>query len=103
MGFKVNMEQLVQQFTPDAAKSQVTTAMTGTKVFKKGSGADVNILGWVCIRVVPSALSSYYFNSDTTKTFPLAASVNNDICVLSNDITQVSLVLGAATASIQGM
>jgi hypothetical protein len=94
----------IQSFIPDPAKSQVNTTMTGTIVAKKGTGQDINITGWIAIKVVPSAASTYYFNSDTTKTFPLFAGVENIIMVGSVATSgTVNLVFGAATASIQGM
>jgi len=93
----------LQGFIPDPAKSQVNSAITGTKVFKKGSGADDDITGWLALKVVASAASTYYFNSDSTKTMPLPANVEVAIFVTNSAITQVSLVLGAGTASVQGM
>ena len=95
--------QKLQGFIPDPTKSQVNTAITGTKVFKIGSGADVDITGWLAMKVVASAGSTYYFNSDTTKTMPLPANVEVTIFVTNPSITQVTLVLGAGTASVQGM
>lgn len=94
----------VQAFVPDPAKSQVNSAMTGTLVFKKGTGGDVNITGWLMLNVDPTADATYYFNSDTTKTFPLRAGADNLIFIgqLASG-ESVSLVLGSATASVQGM
>jgi hypothetical protein len=99
---QMNGESL-QVFAPDAAKSQVNTAVTGTKVFKKGTGADFNITNWCCMRVVPTLASTYYFNTDSTKTMAMPANSVNDIWVIDPGITQVTLVLAAGTASVQGM
>jgi hypothetical protein len=93
---------LLQTFSPDAGKSQVTTGMTGTKIFKKGTGADVNINEWVCIRVNSAAAGTYYFNSDSTKTFPLPIGTS-DVYVASDDIVQVTITFGAGTNYVQGM
>ena len=90
-------------FIPNPNFSQVTSAMTGTITMKKGTGASVNVAGWKAIRIVPTALSSYYYNTDTTKTYPLPANIETLIHIGSSYVTQVVLVLGAATASVQGM
>jgi hypothetical protein len=95
--------QKIQAFHPDPSMSQVNSAMTGTKVFKKGSGADVDVTGWIAMRVVASAASTYYFNSDSTKTYPLPIGAETTIYFGNSAIAQVTLVLGAGTASIQGM
>ena len=96
------MKQYTGVFIADPTKSLVNTAVTGTKTLKKGTGADFNITGYSCLRVNPTALSSYYFNSDTTKTHPLPAGVDTDTPI-SSKVTQVVLVLSTATASVQGM
>ena len=93
----------VQAFCPDAEKSQVTSAMTGTKVFKKGTGADVNIVNWLVMQVRPTIDSVYYFNNDSTKTYTLSGGMDNFIFVASPSITQVTIAFGAGTAQIQGM
>lgn len=93
----------VQAFIPDPAKSQVNTAMTGNISFTKGTGGTVNCTGWLAINVVPTADATYYFNSDTTKTFPLYSGQGNLIWLAQlNTGESVTLVLGSATASIQG-
>jgi len=94
----------IQGFVPDPAKSQVNTAMTGTVVFKKGTGGTVDITGWLAIQINPTIDSYYYFNTDTTKTYPLAGGVDSVIFVpTSASTTQIAVVLGAGTASVQGM
>ena len=93
----------IQAFVPDPTLSQVNTAMTGTVVFKRGSGATVDVTNWLAIRIVASAASTYYFNADTTKRYPLAVGVENVIYVTDPNFSQVSFVLGAGIASIQGM
>ena len=90
----------VFSFIPDPTKSQAP--MTGTKVFKKGTGADVNATGWKQLCVNPSADSMYYYNADSTKTKNLKAGVDNIIWFADPTVTQVTLTLGAATAYIQG-
>jgi len=93
----------IQDFVPDPAKSQVNASMTGTITFKKGTGATVNCTGWLAIRVDPTADATYYFNSDTTKTYPIYSGMPNIIWLGQlNTGESVSLVLGSATASIQG-
>ena len=99
----------LQTFVPDPGKSQVTTAMTGTVTFKVGAGGTVDVTGWVAIRIRPTADSTYYYNSDTTKTYTLPALVDSLIMVNQTStayvtpIAQVVVVLGAATANVQGM
>lgn len=94
----------VQAFIPVPSRSQANASMTGTVVFTKGTGGTVNITGWLAIRVDPTADSTYYFNSDTTKTYPLRAGSDNFIMVGQLAAGEsVSLVLGSATASVQGM
>lgn len=94
----------IQLFNPSPAKSQVNSAMTGTITLKKGTGGTVNVTGWLVARIVPTADSTYYFNSDSTKTYPLFAGQDNFISMDSIPKGElVTLVLGAATASIQGM
>lgn len=93
----------LQSFVPDPAKSQTNTAMTGTISFKKGTGGTVNCTGWLAIKVNPTADATYYFNSDTGKTYPIISGEDN-IIWLGQLATgeSVNLVLGSATASIQG-
>jgi hypothetical protein len=99
----------IQTFTPDPGKSQVTSAMTGTVTFKIGSGGTVDITNWIAIKIRPSADSTYYYNTDTTKTYALTANTDSIIMVnqtstkYETPITQVVVVLGAATAYVQGM
>ncbi len=89
-------------FIPDPAKSQVNSAMTGTKVFKKGTGGDVNVTGWTWILVNPTAACTYYYNSDTTKTKKLYQDKDNIIWLQPNNVTQVTIVFSTATADVQG-
>lgn len=94
----------IQLFNPSPAKSQVNSAMTGTITLKKGTGGTVNVTGWLVARIVPTADSTYYFNSDSTKTYPLFADLENYITMDSIPKGElITIVLGAATASIQGM
>jgi hypothetical protein len=95
--------QKIQDIVPDPAKSQVNANMTGTITFVKGSGGAVDITGWLAIKIDPTADGTYYFNSDSTKTYPVYTGVSNVVFVQRVDITQVTFVLGAATASVQGM
>ncbi len=96
-------DNALQTFVPDPAKSQVNSAMTGNITFQVGAGGTVNCTGWLGIRVDPTADSTYYFNLDTTKTFPIYSGVANFIPLLQLTSGQsVTLVLGAATASVQG-
>lgn len=88
-------------FVADPSKSQVTSAMTGTITFKKGTGASVNITGFQQLCIVPTADSVAYFNSDTTKTFTLKANVQN-IITIHPKVTQIVCAFGGATASVQG-
>lgn len=95
---------LFQVFVPDPAKSQVNSAMTGTVVFKKGTGGTVDCTGWIMLRVDPTANATYHFNSDTTKTFPIYAGKENIIPLRQLPIGgSVTLTLSTATASVQGM
>lgn len=94
----------IAAFVPDPAKSQVNSSMTGTLEFEKGATGDVDVTNWVALLVNPTADATYYFNSDTTKTYPLYADTGNAIMIGQLPLGEsVTLVLGAATASIQGM
>lgn len=93
----------IQAFVPDPAKS-LAASTTGTKTFgKAASGYDVNILSFTAIKVRPTADSTYYYNSDTTKTCTLPADTETIIWVGQEGVTSVTLTLGSATAEIQGM
>lgn len=97
-------QDIIQAFAPDPGKSQVSSTLTGTKTFKKGTGGDVDITDWQAIRINPTAASSYYLNTDTTKTFPLPAGVNSDIYI-EKHIQQVVVLFGTAIGAnaVQGM
>lgn len=95
--------QKIQDIVPDPAKSQVNADMTGTIAFVKGPGGVVDITGWLAIKIDPTADSTYYYNSDSTKTYPIYAGVSNVVWVLQSAVTQVTFVLGGATASVQGL
>lgn len=94
----------IQLFNPAPTRSQVNSAMTGTITFKKGTGGTVNVTGWSMIRIAPTVDATYYFNSDSTKTYPLFSGTHNFIALDSIATGElVTIVLGAATASVQGM
>ncbi len=94
----------IQIFTPDPAKSQTNSAMTGTIVFKVGTGGNVNVTGWLAINIDPTADSYYYFNSDTGKTKNIYTGTDNLITVVGLPAgTTINVVFGTATASVQGM
>jgi len=102
--FNDNAGVSVPSFIPDPAKSQVNASMTGTITFKKGTGGTVNVTGWLAMQVDPTADATYYFNTDSTKTYPLRAGSDNFIWIGQLQANEyVTLVLGEATASIQGM
>jgi hypothetical protein len=91
-----------QVFVPTPAKSQTNSAMTGTITFTKGAGGTVNITGWSFIRVDPTADATYYYNTDSAKTYPLRSGTDNLIAVYQLATGEsVVCVLGAATASVQ--
>lgn len=96
-------EAPIQDFVPDPTKSQTNASMTGTITFGKTGSPTVNISGWMAISVVPTADATYYYNSDTGKTFPLYSGQANLIWVKQSGVTSVTLTLGSATASVQGM
>lgn len=93
-----------QTFAADPAKSQVNSAMTGTITFRKGTGGTVNITGWNMMRINPTTDSTYYFNNESTKTYPLP-SVSDNIIVVDQLAAgeYITVVLGSGTASVQGM
>ena len=104
MEFKqIGGDKLIQ-FSPDASKSLVTADFAAgvTKTFKKGTGGDYNIQNWLCIRVYAAVAGSYYFNTDTTKTFPLLVGIN-DIYLADVNIQQVVITMGAGANAVQGM
>lgn len=93
-----------QTFSADPAKSQVNSSMTGTITFRKGTGGTVDITGWDMMRINPTLDSTYYFNTDSTRTYPLNSGSDNIIVLSPVAIgDQVTVVLGAGTASVQGM
>lgn len=93
----------VNAFVPDPAKSQVNTSMTGKIKFAKDGSGNVNIKNWFAIHVNPTIDSTYYYNNDSTKTFPLAAGTDNTIFVMQSGVTSVTIQFGNGTASVQGM
>jgi hypothetical protein len=101
---KVSMPTLnsvpVPFFVANPTLSQVNTAMTGTITFKKGTGASVNITGWQQIAITPTADTTVYFNTDTTKTFIIKANAQT-VITIHPLTTQIVCAFGAATASVQ--
>jgi hypothetical protein len=86
----------VQSTVPDPAKSQVTTAMTGTVTFYfPASGA----LGNVDV----TADTTYYYNGNTTKTFICTGGSFCDIFMAQYNVNSVTVVFGAGTNYVQGM
>lgn len=77
--------------------------MTGTVKFAKDGSGDVDIKGWCAVKINPSADAVYYFNADSTKTYPLMGGVDNLIFCSHDAVVSFSIVLGTATASVQGM
>jgi hypothetical protein len=103
-----NKSDFAQTFTPDPTYSQVNTSMTGTVVFKKLPTAAETALGYIdfsniiMMTVRPSLASTYYYNSDTTKTITLdAAKVT--LIPLGKGVSKVTISFGAGTAEIQAM
>jgi len=97
---------MVQGTVPDPAKSQVTSAMTGTVVFYfpvAGATGQVNIAGWYNIHLYSVADTTYYYNSDTTKTFICPATLFCDIFVAQPNVLSVTVVFGAGANYVQGM
>jgi hypothetical protein len=108
-GFAVSMptddnNNVMPVFPADPGKSQVNTAVTGTYVCIKAATGGLDIRNWAVIKIDPTANATYYFNSDTTKTYPLRAETDNYIYVKHLGLGgSVTIVLGSATASVQGM
>ena len=90
----------IPAFIPDAAKSQ--SPITGTYVFKFGSGGDKDITGYSMLKIRASADSTYFYNDDNTKTYGLAAGVDEVIWVGQSSVNKVTVTLEAATAFVQG-
>lgn len=93
---------VVQAFIPKPAYSQANASMTGTLVFGSATD-DVDITGWSCIKVRPTADSTYYYNSDSTKTCSLPADTETIVWVGQSGVTSVTFAFGAGTAEVQGM
>jgi hypothetical protein len=102
-GLFVTNADSVQAFVPDPTKSQENSAMTGTIVFGKTNSPNVNIDDWIAIKVRPTSDSTYYYNSDSTKTCTLPADVETIIWVGQDSVTSITIAFGAGTAEVQGM
>jgi hypothetical protein len=103
-----NKSDIAQTFTPDPTYSQVPALITGTKVFKKLPSAAEIALSYIdfssiiAMTVRPSIASTYYYNSDTTKTITLDAN-KVTLIMLGKGVSSVTLTLGAGTAEVQAM
>lgn len=96
--------EMMNAFVPDPDKSQVTSEMTGTKVFVKGITGNVDITKWFAISVTPlNQDAGYYFNGDTTKTKTLPSGAESVIFVFRDNIDKVTINFGEGTAEVQGM
>lgn len=93
----------LQSFVPDPDKSQINTSMTGSVVFKKGPGGNVDISDWFAISVTPTEDITYYFNTDTNKTKTIFAGSEAIIFVYRQNITQVVFNFDTCIADVQGM
>jgi hypothetical protein len=96
----------IQSIVPDPAKSQVTTAMTGTVTFyfpASGATGNVNVTGWWGVSLYPSNDTTYYYNSDTTKTFICPGGVMCTIFLGQVNVNSVTVAFGAGTNYVQGM
>jgi hypothetical protein len=89
---------VIQGFVADPAKAQVPAVSGGTLALS----SLLDIPECVAIRLHSSADIVRYFNGDTTKTFPIAATDTPLVVWLDETITEVTL-LGAATISIEAM
>lgn len=93
----------IQAFVPDPAKTLVPINLNGSKVFKKGPGADYDITGWLAINISPSGTDlTRYFNSDTTKTHTIFWGQDN-IIIIHPDVTQITITGTDARVEIEGM
>jgi hypothetical protein len=96
----------VQSTVPDPAKSQVTTAMTGTVTFyfpASGALGNVDVTGWNNLHMYVAADTTYYYNGNTTKTFICAGGSICDIFMAQYNVNSVTVVFGAGTNYVQGM
>lgn len=96
----------VQTTIPDPAKSQVTANMIGTVVFyfpATGATGNVNITNWYNIHLYPAADTTYYYNSDSTKTAICPAGQWCDVFVNQYNVNSVTVNFGAGTNYVQGM
>jgi hypothetical protein len=93
----------INSFVPDPSKSQVNSSMIGKIKFAKNESGKVNIKNWLAIHIITTSDGLYYYNEDSTKTFPLQAGVAETIFVLQPGVKSVTVQFGNSTASVQGM
>lgn len=93
----------MQSFVPDPSKSQVNSRMRNKVVFSKNGKGDVDIHDWMIIRVHPYADTSYYYNDDSDKTYPMLSDTDNLIFVLQPNVKSVTIMFGNYSAAVQGM
>ena len=78
--------------------------MTGTVVFSQNKEpGTISMYNWLRFKVVPTVDSTYFFNDDSDKTFPLFAGQENEIYVIEDSTLKVTFNFGTGTASIQAM
>lgn len=85
-------------FVADPAYSQVPFADVSKTITV--TSATVNIS---CLSVYGTAALTFYFNSDSTKTYPIDAATEKRIPIHANVNTVTILNASAGTVSVQGM
>jgi len=74
---------------PDPSKSIATTSATSVTIDTTND---------VVVKVNAVSACTYYFNSDTTKTFPIAAGVDTEIMVAHSKTLGLTILNASATA-----
>lgn len=87
----------IQAFFPDPAKTQVPQAITGPLSL----ATLLDIPDCAAIRLHSTAALTRYFNTDTTKTFPVLA--NTDTLIYLDETVTDVVISGTATVSIEAM
>jgi hypothetical protein len=99
-----NANTRFQAFIHDPSKQQVPFALAAaSKVFKVGAGGDVDITGWIVIKITPSTTNlTAWFNADTTKTFTVWGGMEN-IILLHPSSLQLTINGTDARIEVGGM
>lgn len=96
------MKSVGDNLVPDPSKSQVTANMTGTKTFQKVVSTGIDVAGFRGLKVFATGGDvTYYYNTDTTKTYRILTNTEGIIWLAQANVTQVVVTFTGASP-VQG-